>query len=245
MKSDSYEYYSDSDLLWTNGKYYYQYDKNGNLIKKGTVKGELGVVTVPNGIAGAEYWEYEYDLKNRLHSVSKYDPVKNSVDKVVEYVYDIDGLRVSKTVGGTKRTDYVFDLSGKILEEAGEEESVQYVFLKERHLARVEKGEVLFYGTDHLSSTILMTDSKGIPVWTADASPFGDFTVVSSDSYSNLGLKFTGKDSDETTGLYYLNARWYDSDTGRFITEDPIRDGENWYAYCSNNPVMFTDPTGL
>ena len=37
----------------------------------------------------------------------------------------------------------------------------------------------------------------------------------------------------------------YDPSTGRFINEDPIRDGLNWYAYCGNNPVMFVDPWGL
>jgi len=45
--------------------------------------------------------------------------------------------------------------------------------------------------------------------------------------------------------LYYFNARWYDADTGRFITEDPARDGLLWYAYANNNPLKFTDPTGM
>ncbi len=46
-------------------------------------------------------------------------------------------------------------------------------------------------------------------------------------------------------GDYYYNARWYDAETGRFITEDPARDGQNWYVYTSNNPLKFIDPTGL
>ena len=45
--------------------------------------------------------------------------------------------------------------------------------------------------------------------------------------------------------LNYFNARWYDADTGRFITEDPIRDGLLWYAYCNNNPMKFVDRNGL
>ena len=59
------------------------------------------------------------------------------------------------------------------------------------------------------------------------------------------GPRFTGKDWDEEAGLYYFNARWYDPELGRFITEDPIRDGVNWYGYVDNGPLMFTDPTGL
>ena len=52
-------------------------------------------------------------------------------------------------------------------------------------------------------------------------------------------------DRDEDTGLMYFNARWYDADTGRFITEDPVKDGLLWYAYANNNPLKFTDPTGF
>jgi hypothetical protein len=46
-------------------------------------------------------------------------------------------------------------------------------------------------------------------------------------------------------GLYYFNARWYDSSTGRFTSEDPVGDGVNWYAYVANNPLLFIDSSGL
>jgi hypothetical protein len=41
-----------------------------------------------------------------------------------------------------------------------------------------------------------------------------------------------------------MRARYYDPALGRFISQDPARDGNNWYAYCDNNPVNTTDPTG-
>jgi len=56
---------------------------------------------------------------------------------------------------------------------------------------------------------------------------------------------YTSKQWDEDVELYYFNARWYDPETGRFITEDPIRDGTGWYSYVGNNPMGFVDPTGL
>lgn len=59
------------------------------------------------------------------------------------------------------------------------------------------------------------------------------------------GLFFRDVEVEENESLYYFNARWYDPQLGRFISQDPIRDGLNWYAYCANNPLKYIDPTGL
>lgn len=48
----------------------------------------------------------------------------------------------------------------------------------------------------------------------------------------------------DSSGLQLLGHRWYDPETGRFITRDPIKDGRNWYAYCNNNPLVAADPDG-
>ena len=58
-------------------------------------------------------------------------------------------------------------------------------------------------------------------------------------------FRYSGEYLDFETNYIYLRARYYDTTTGRFLTEDPIRDGMNWYGYCAGNPVRFTDPTGL
>lgn len=56
---------------------------------------------------------------------------------------------------------------------------------------------------------------------------------------------YCGEYLDGESGLIYLRNRYYDSTTGRFITEDPVKDGLNWYNYCAGNPVMMIDPSGL
>jgi RHS repeat-associated protein len=53
-----------------------------------------------------------------------------------------------------------------------------------------------------------------------------------------------GHPTDAETGLVYMRARYYEPWTGRFLSEDPARDGRNWSTYCDNNPVRLTDPTG-
>ncbi|WP_028973064.1 RHS repeat-associated core domain-containing protein [Spirochaeta cellobiosiphila] len=109
----------------------------------------------------------------------------------------------------------MFDQEGKVLEEHSDSTVVRYVFLKSRRLARIENDQTLYYGVDSTNSTILMTDEKGEVVWSADATPFGDYANMDSDL--DIRFKYTGKDIDEDTGLYYSNARWYDAELGRFI----------------------------
>ena len=58
---------------------------------------------------------------------------------------------------------------------------------------------------------------------------------------------YTGRELDTDTGLYYYRNRWYDSEIGKFISEDPIgfAGGINGYGYVGNNPVGFSDSLGL
>ena len=81
---------------------------------------------------------------------------------------------------------------------------------------------------------------------------FGEVTENKADSYSSFDneLQYTGAVYDDSTGLLYLNARFYDPQTGRFISRDTYRGEPNnagtWhlYAYCANNPVNYVDPSG-
>lgn len=59
---------------------------------------------------------------------------------------------------------------------------------------------------------------------------------------------FVGKSqyqTDTDSGLQLLGHRYYDPSIGRFLSQDPIQDGDNWYAYCDNNPLGYADPKGL
>ena len=73
---------------------------------------------------------------------------------------------------------------------------------------------------------------------------FGNYSEET-DSPKKNPFRYSGEYTDDETGLIYLRNRYYDPAIGRFITEDPAKDGLNWYAYCSNNPVNLIDPLGL
>jgi RHS repeat-associated protein len=62
---------------------------------------------------------------------------------------------------------------------------------------------------------------------------------------AGMNLGYTGKPYDVVTGMYNYGYRDYKPEAARFTTEDPIRDGANWFAYVNNDPVNWVDPWGL
>ena len=122
------------------------------------------------------------------------------------------------------------------------------MFRNNKHLAKITPGgKTYYYGADNLGSTTVLFDEDGNVVWKGEISVFGDVVLgewIGEELFAER-VRFTGKDFDEVTGLYYFNARWYDPRLGRFTSEDPVRDGMNWHVYVSNNPLNTIDPTGL
>lgn len=102
-----------------------------------------------------------------------------------------------------------------------------------------------FYHTDHLGTPQVMTDSQGQTVWQADYTPFG--TAVTTTATIENNLRFPGQYFDSETGLHYNWHRYYDPDTGRYLTPDPIglKGGINPFVYVQNNPISRLDPSGL
>ena len=79
-----------------------------------------------------------------------------------------------------------------------------------------------------MGTTEAITDQSQNIVWAANYDSFGKVQKTSG-TFDEEGL-FTGKELDDVTGMYYFNARFYDPGLGRFISEDPARDGGNWYG---------------
>ena len=107
-------------------------------------------------------------------------------------------------------------------------------------------GTYEWYLYDGLGSVIGEVDASGNVTYTAKYDVFGilrDSTGTSTSKHKFVGgLGHTTE--PDTGGLVYMRARWYDPAAGRFISEDPKCDGDNWYAYCDENPVNNVDKTG-
>jgi RHS repeat-associated protein len=228
------------DSTWT-----YEYDGNGNLISKTRNEDVSQALSAEDKLA-ANHWDYEYDLHDRLTKVKRDGTV------VASYVYDASGMRIARNGADGTSTCYSYSPNGKLLYETIRN-GTQNIYERSSVLIgstiigwteKVNNVEKAYFAiTDHLGSVTVITDKDGQAVWRSEYSPYG--TINGAEGSIDFQGIFTGKEVDLETGLYYFNARWYDPETGRFITEDPARDGVNWYAYCGNNPLNRIDPTGL
>lgn len=119
--------------------------------------------------------------------------------------------------------------------------------LKKIHITTKRK---IFHHPDPLSGTSVDTDEKGNLIGISDYEPYGANRIHQNYSDFTNPYLFTGKEKDNSTGLYYYGARYYDPVIGRFTTQDPwggnIRDPQsfNKYSYARNNPLKYVDPNG-
>ena len=112
-----------------------------------------------------------------------------------------------------------------------------------------DNNAVFYYHSNHLSSTMYVTDMQQSVVQSFLYAPYGE--IISEYNTHAMGeafpkYSFNAKELDEETGMYYYEARYYAPPT--FISRDPLMSEKHWltpYHYCSNNPVGRVDPTGM
>jgi RHS repeat-associated protein len=126
-----------------------------------------------------------------------------------------------------------------------------YIFAGQQMLASKsddQPSQTFFYIQDHLGSNLAVYNGS---LKQADDSyyAFGEEKTSSADAVKN-DFKFTGQEKDPESGLYYYGARYYDSNSGRFLQPDALTGSLdnpltlNTYAYVQNNPLKLIDPSG-
>jgi len=212
----------------------YSFDNNGNLTSK---------------TEGTAKWYYSYDRENRLMNAAKFGGLMSRANESVNYQYDAFGRRVVRQDKKTGRTEFTHDgmdvIQDRFEKNDGNISTTNYVNgLGIDDKLKVKSGTTSrYFLTDHLGSTVGMSDTNGNVTESASYDSFG--RTISSNLTTRYG--FTGREADEKTGLMYYRARFYDPQIGRFTSEDPIgfEGGVNWFAYVENNPINFFDPYGL
>ncbi len=106
-----------------------------------------------------------------------------------------------------------------------------------------QKGYYVFNGH---GDVVQMRSASGEQVYRKQYDAFGlEMTNYNETNQFVNPFGYAGEYTDVESGNIYLRARYYNPNTGRFMSEDPAKDGTNWYAYAGNNPVLYVDPTGL
>jgi RHS repeat-associated protein len=176
-----------------------------------------------------------------------------------QYLYDASGQRVKKLVraqgGGHVSTTYVgslFEHRRHVAGTTNRESSTLHVMDGATRVAVRRIGpsdpddrtpSVQYHFGDHLGSSHLVLDVTAAEVSREEYAPYGETTFG---SVAHKRYRFTGKERDEESSLYYHAARYYAPWLARWTACDPAGtvDGTNLYAYVRGNPMLFVDPHG-
>jgi len=130
----------------------------------------------------------------------------------------------------------------------------EYIYIGAKMVAEYQPqtGKYYYYTTDQIGSTRIVTDDVGNMVYAAAHDPYGGVQQTWVNVF-NPKLKFSGKEQDAESALYYFGARYYDPALYRFLSPDPIIPTDralynpqrwNLYGYCGNNPLNYVDISG-
>ena len=172
------------------------------------------------------------------------------------YTYNADGLRTHKVVNGVV-TDYYWagsQLAMMVITNGTSVKTLKFYYDAEGRPTFLDyNGTIYFYITNLQGDVVALADQYG-EVITYEYDAWGK--IISSEYYfsshgevmQNNPLRYRGYIYDAETGFYYLQSRYYDPTIGRFINSDGQLNGgflgNNMFAYCENNPVMYVDYNG-
>ncbi|MFE2601034.1 RHS repeat-associated core domain-containing protein [Streptomyces sp. NPDC059396] len=243
------------DLAYTRDERGLQTGLSGSLASVALPAAESGAVFgKDNRIATFNGRSFTYDAEGQLSSDGKrtYDwNARGELTGLTEtggrasgFVYDPLGTRTATTLGGTTRK-FLTDGSNPLAEQSGSGETTATVATSglDEYLTRTENGTTQVYLTDALGTVVGLANPDGTVATRYTYDPYGQPTA--SGAASTNPYTFTGRESDGT-GLLYYRSRYYDPETGRFISQDPIghAGGPNLYQYALSSPTTYTDPSG-
>ncbi len=226
----------------------YVFDNNGNQ----TAEYKTPYV---NGIPQAEKLikENTYNLLNQLTDTTTYSD--GTPESVVANAYNGEGYRVEKTVNGeTTKYLYEYDKVVSELDESGDQTAFNIYGnnLLSRTVNVDNNKETLYYMYNNHGDVTALIDAENDTIsGTYYYDSFGN--IADSTGTPNNSITYAGYQYDKETGLFYVGSRYYNPEIGRFINADDTSilqatQGQllshNLFAYCLNNPVMYSDPSG-
>jgi len=170
----------------------------------------------------------------------------------LNFTYDADGLRQQKQVG-TTTYNYVYNGSSLVQMTDGTN-TLKFIYDASRPVGLVWNGTNYYYLTNAQGDILGIANGSGTLVVQYAYDVWGKLLSVTGSMANTLGnlnpLRYRGYVYDNETGLYYLQSRYYKPEWGRFVNADGLVqavgniNGKNLFAYCNNNPVSRSDPSG-
>ena len=210
----------------------YSYDANGNQITKITAD------------------KTETNTYDSLNQLIEFTDGKTTAS----YKYDVDGLRISKTVDGHS-IDQIWNDDKQIAVDAdGSNPYKAQIYIRGTNLlagcefVQAVKSDYTYYTQNAHGDVVNLTDNNGAVTKTYQYDAFGVEKNI--DDTDTNAFRYCGEYYDKETATIYLRARYYSPSTGRFISRDSFAGSNNdplslnLYTYCHNNPVSGTDSTG-
>ena len=261
--------YDDLDRLSSDGGVSYIYDAAGNRTTK-TENGEVVTYSLGVGdrLASWTGGAYSYDAAGCVTRIErdgrpKLDLTWNGQYQLVSvltngvfaegYAYDALGRRVSTTTQeGTVR--HVYDNNWQVVADVGTNGNIiaSYVWGEGiDNLLAVKVGDASYYPLTDIQGTVwgyIDSQNNIVARWQYDAwgNVVDEEIASTATALASLRFRFQGREWSAATGLINFRMRWYDAEPGRWLSKDPIglNGGLNLYAFCGNNPINCTDPSG-
>ena len=207
----------------------YGYDDAGNQL----TKDDNGTITT-----------FDYTARHRVKSITV------GAGSPINYQYDYTGQRVNYESNGMTK-HYLYDGLTLIAQTNTIGNTIARYHYGDRYqLAETRNNINSYYHVDSMGTNVAVTNQGGSIQARYEYDAYGNVLSQENPGLVTKTFGFTGYQEDDDTGLYYANARYYDSNTGRFLREDP-QDGNtsqppslHRYLYANANPNFYTDPTG-
>ncbi len=221
----------------------YQYDESGNLTRQNAER------------------TYTWDHADRLAAFRCQACGSNNASIEARYLYGVDGMRVKKWVrtsgtGEGESTVYIDGVFEHYTNNKPGPDNVTndhlHVMDNQQRIALLRRGPahpkgagppIQYHLGDHLGSSNVVVSGDGAWINREEYTPYGE---TSFGSFARKRYRFTGKERDEESGLYYHGARYYAPWLARWVSCDPvgIASSSNSYRFGSGNPLRFIDPQG-
>ena len=198
------------------------YDENGNML-----------TLTKNGQATT----YEYDFRDMLTKITGPDYLR-------EYEYSAAGIRLKAIEDGNKRYFIQLEPGDNAIELKKEGEKFKIVKIRGIGEFDFEQKKNYYFHRNHRGDMVNVTDQNGDSVAKFTYKAFGK-TTAEGTLKDKFRVRFSGKEWDEKSKLYYYGYRYYNPKLKRWQKADPAGSSDNLYIFCDNNPVNSIDLLGL